>query len=454
MTLQVRLTLIYAGLAIAALTVLGIAVFLIVSDRLHSNVDRALEADIRAVEAGLVGMTEPITASDVEVARLSLDRQAFEGSVFQLRSPDGNVLLSSDGLGAPLPFTTSGSPATGFATLESDGPDLRTLTRPVVRAGQIVAFVETRNSLNLADESLDAVRNVLLLGGLIVTTLTAVAAYYVAGRAVRPVTAAADLAREIEETADFSRRLPLTHSTREMEHLAETFNRMIARVERMVAAQRSFLSDTSHELRRPLTLLRTDLDVLGDPKLPLEERSIVEEEMKVAAESMTTLVTELLVLARSDEMNLRQEPVNLSDVCRAVVATARQTAPKHRFEASIESDLWVTGDEAALERAIGNVVQNAAAYSDPGTRIELSLAGEDSEVCLQVVDNGPGMSEEDVAHAFERFYRGGNGRNSRPEGLGLGLAIVKQIIETHQGRIAIHSEAGRGTTVAIGLPSS
>jgi len=454
MTLQVRLTLIYAGLAIAAVALLGIAVFLIVSDRLHSNVDRSLESEIRAVEAGLVGITTPITASDIEVARLSLDRQALEGSVFQLRSADGSVLLSSDGLAAPLPFTASGPPKAGFATLESDGPDLRTLTRPVVRAGQTVAFVETRNSLDVANESLASVRNVLLIGGLIVTVLTGISAYYVAGRAVRPVTAAADLAREIEETADFSRRLPLTHSAREMEHLAETFNRMIARVERMVAGQRAFLSDTSHELRRPLTLLRTDLDVLGDPKLPIEERAVVEEEMKLAAESMSTLVTELLVLARSDEMNLRQEPVNLSDLCRAAVATARQTAPKHRFEAAIDSDLWVTGDEAALSRAVGNVVQNAAVYSEPGTQIEVSLASEDSEIRLHVVDHGPGMSADDVAHAFERFYRGGNGRNSRPEGLGLGLAIVKQIIEAHQGRIAIHSEAGRGTTVAIGLPLS
>src|SRR5688572_14665901 len=143
MTLQVRLTLIYAGLAIAAVTVLGIAVFLIVSDRLHSNVDRALQADLRAVEAGLVGITDSVDASDVEVARLSLDRQALEGSVFQLRSADGTVLLSSDGLAAPLPFTTSGPPNPGFTTLESGGSDMRTLTRPVVRAGRTVAFVET-----------------------------------------------------------------------------------------------------------------------------------------------------------------------------------------------------------------------------------------------------------------------------------------------------------------------
>src|SRR5688500_3348060 len=146
MTLQVRLTLIYAGLAIAAVAILGIAVFLIVSDRLHSNVDRSLEAEIRAVEAGLVGITTPITASGIEVARLSLDRQAVDGSVFQLRSADGAVLLSSDGLAAPLPFTTTGPPEPGFATLEAD---LRTLTRPVVRAGQTVAFVETRNSLHM-----------------------------------------------------------------------------------------------------------------------------------------------------------------------------------------------------------------------------------------------------------------------------------------------------------------
>ena len=225
-----------------------------------------------------------------------------------------------------------------------------------------------------------------------------------------------------------------------------------ALAERMIGAQRAFLSDTSHELRRPLTVLRTDLDVLSDPKLPIEERAVVEQEMRSAAESMSTLVTELLVLARSDEVNMKQQAVNLSEVCRAVVATARQTAPKHRFETNIASGIWVTGDEQALARAVGNIVQNAALYTDPGTRVEVDLSHADSEVRLRVTDDGPGMSEEDLAHAFERFYRGGNGRKSRPEGLGLGLAIVRQITEAHQGRIAIHSERGHGTTVAMGFP--
>lgn len=452
MTLQVRLTLIYAALAITAVIVLGVAVYLIVAERIQSNVDRGLEADLRAVEAGLVGVSNPISTTDVEIARLTLDRQALEGSVFQLRAADGAVLLSSDGWQAPLPLTSKEPPASGFTTIEVDGPDMRTLTRPVIRTGQLVAYVETRASMRLAEESLSAIRNVLFFGGLLVSGLTGLSAFYVAGRAVRPVTAAADLAREIEETADFTRRLPETHSTREMEHLSETFNRMIARVERMIGAQRAFLSDTSHELRRPLTVLRTDLDVLSDPKLPAEERTVVEREMRSAAESMSTLVTELLVLARSDELNMKQQPVNFSEVCRAVVATARQTAPKHRFEANIAGGIWVTGDEQALARAVGNIVQNATLYTEPGAHVDVELSRADSEVRLRVTDDGPGMSPEDLAHAFERFYRGRNGRKSRPEGLGLGLAIVRQITEAHQGRIAIHSEPGQGTTVAMGFP--
>jgi signal transduction histidine kinase len=304
----------------------------------------------------------------------------------------------------------------------------------------------------LAEQSLSSIRSVIVFAGLAVAAATGFAAYYVAGRAVRPVTAAAELAREIETTANFARRLPEVRSTREMKDLTETFNKMISRVERMITAQRAFLSDTSHELRRPLAILHTNLAVVGEANLSPDMREAVESEMRAAADTMSSLVAELLVLARSDEMNLKREAVNLSDLCRAMVATARQTAPKHHVETRIADRIWVKGDEQALARVIANVVQNATVYCDDTTSISVELDSDDVEARLCIRDTGPGMSDDDIAHAFDRFYRGAHGRKSRPDGLGLGLAIVKQIIEAHQGRIAIQSSLGVGTAVAIGLP--
>jgi signal transduction histidine kinase len=322
----------------------------------------------------------------------------------------------------------------------------------VIHVGRTVAFVETRTSLEATNASLSDIRIVLAGVGTVMCLLTGIAAFFIAGRAVRPVRATAALAREIEETADFSRRLPRFHATREMEDLAATFNRMIARVQNMVATQRAFLSDTSHELRRPLTVLRTNIDVLEEPALPEDERRLVVKEMRQSSESMSTLLTELLVLARSDEHNLNQSPVNLSELCEAVVATMRQTDANHVIVSKVEGAVWVSGDSQALSRAIGNVLQNACAYSPAETRVEFCLFAGEDEARLTVRDEGEGMSEEEIEHAFDRFYRGASGQHSRPDGLGLGLPIVRRVVEAHQGRIVIQSVPHEGTTVAMGFP--
>jgi two-component system sensor histidine kinase MprB len=454
MTLQARLTIVYVLLAVVAVAILGVAGYTIASERIRGNVDRSLEADTRAVEAGLVDLGDTITPEALELARLSLDRQALEGAVFQVLDPQGRTLLSSLGGSTPLTDTPDAPPSPGFRTLSVDGADSRSLTQPVVRVGRTVAFVETRTSLGVADASLADIRRVLIGGAAVTCLLTGIAAFFIAGRAVRPVRATAALAREIEETADFSRRLPQFHATREMEDLAATFNRMISRVQDMVATQRAFLSDTSHELRRPLTVLRTNIDVLDEPALPDDERRQVVREMRQSSESMSTLLSELLVLARSDEHNLSQLPVNLSELCEAVVATMRQTDTAHDIVSNVEGGVWVAGDSQALSRAIGNVLQNACAYSPAETRVDFSLIANDGEARLTVQDEGEGMSEDEIDHVFDRFYRGASGKHARPDGLGLGLPIVKKVVEAHQGRIVIQSVPHKGTTVAIGLPLS
>ena len=181
------------------------------------------------------------------------------------------------------------------------GQRLRVLYEPIVRNGETVGSVVAGQSLHETDVALDEIRKVFIFGGLGVLLLTAAPTYFLARRALYPVRQVSQLARDVERTADFTRRLPRPRGGGEMKELVDTFNAMIDRVEESLLAQRSFLADSSHELRRPLTVLRTNIDILNDPALPAEEREACFREARAEAEAMSRLLSDLLLLVARGE---------------------------------------------------------------------------------------------------------------------------------------------------------
>jgi signal transduction histidine kinase len=237
-----------------------------------------------------------------------------------------------------------------------------------------------------------------------------------------------------------------------MKEMAATFNRMIERVEDMIQSQRHFLSDTSHELRRPLTILRTDIEVLSEPGLTPEDVASVQEEMRIAATSMSSLLTELLILARQDEDRLELEPVEITELCRSSCQRIAREHPRHSYELHLPRTVWVIEDRQRLERMVSNVLHNAATYTEGSGVIACSVTTQHDRAAIVVKDNGPGMTSAELAHIFDRFYRGSEGRRLRPEGTGLGLPIVRQVASSHGGAVSVASRPGRGTSVTIDLP--
>jgi two-component system sensor histidine kinase MprB len=458
-SLQLRFSLasfLLTGLAVASLAV---GAYVIAHDRVYGSIDDRLRSKAEAITASIDFRTPTNSASeeqiaspalthtDIETNRRSLDAQAALGGEFRILSLEGFPLYPpSQGQ------VDSGDLIEGFHTRESGAESSRLLLNPILIHGQPIAFVEVQSSLAQADSSIREVRQVLIVGASAVAVVSAGLAFVIAGRAVRPVRELASLAEEVERTADFSKRLPVTPSASEMKAMAVTFNRMIGRIERLVQGQRTFLSDTSHELRRPLTILRTNLDVLDDPRLDEHERAAVVIEMQDVAESMSRLLAELHQLARQDEEAVHLVPTDLTSLCQSRVKVITQSHPRHRYECSLEPDVWVQGDAARLSRAVENLLQNAALYTPEPGIIDVELVSRDDRAIVRVADNGPGMSREEVEHAFERFYRGPGSRRAKPDGLGLGLAIVKQTMDRHGGTVLIESEVGKGTSLTLQLP--
>ena len=261
-------------------------------------------------------------------------------------------------------------------------------------------------------------------------------------------------AEHITQTEDLGRRIQVPGDD-EVGRMAARFNTMLDTLEgsrraldESVHAQRQLVADASHELRTPVTSLRTNIEVLlAGGELPEDDRRRLLEDVRAETEELGALITDVIELARGDEPLSGVEQVQLDALVAEAVARAQRRRSAVTFETDLEPTV-VEGLPDRLGRAIANLLDNAAKYSPPeGGVVEVGLR--DGE--LSVRDHGPGIPADDRPHVFDRFYRGATARG-RP-GSGLGLAIVRQVAETHGGTITAHEGAGGGSRFVLALPT-
>ena len=307
---------------------------------------------------------------------------------------------------------------------------------------------------NVNTQTLTKLRNYSFgaLGVLFVASLGV--GWVVAGRVLRPIGRITSVARDIQAT-DLSRRIELPGPDDELKQLADTFDAMLARLDAAFAAQRQFTADASHELRNPLAIIRTNVDVaLANPNADPDDLRHTIAVVKRASDRMARLVDDLLALARRQEPTLEHEPVDLG----AAVAEASDdfvvpaAARGMVLDRAIAPDVIVTGDRDALKRAVANLLENAVRLAPAGSRIRLATGSEGDRAWIAVADEGPGIAPEDQPHVFDRFWRADKGRSRADGGTGLGLAIVRQIAESHGGEVRLQSKVGVGSSFVIWLP--
>jgi signal transduction histidine kinase len=326
---------------------------------------------------------------------------------------------------------------------------------PYCRFGECVTFLTLNEFERLVNSrTLKELRNYSFgaLGVLFVASLGV--GWVVAGRVLRPIGRITAVARDIQAT-DLSRRIELPGPEDELKQLADTFDAMLARLDAAFAAQRQFTADASHELRNPLAIIRTNVDVaLADPNADPEDLRHTIAVVKRASDRMARLVDDLLALARRQEPTLEHEPVDLgAAVAEAsddfvVPAAARNIV----LDRVIDPDVVVTGDRDALKRAVANLLENAVRLAPRGSRIRLATGSEGDRAWIAVTDEGPGIAPEDQPHVFDRFWRADKGRSRADGGTGLGLAIVRQIAESHGGEVRLQSKVGVGSSFVVWLP--
>jgi two-component system sensor histidine kinase MprB len=318
-----------------------------------------------------------------------------------------------------------------------------------VRAQEGQALILAQ-SLEPNEEMLDRLGLVMLLFGLAGMISAGLAGWGVARNGLRPVRR---LTTAVEDIARTERLDPIPVEGRdEVARLALAFNTMLTALSASQARQRQLVADAGHELRTPLTSLRTNLDLLAQAdtstKLSAESRKELLDDVRGQIAEMTTLIGDLVELAREDPSAAPAvEPVELAAVVSQAVTRVRRRAPGVTFIVHTQP-WWVTGDPAALERAITNLLDNAAKWSPEGGQVNVELA----RGTVTVADQGPGIAEDDLPHVFDRFYRSRESRGM--PGSGLGLSIVKAVADRHGGNVQAGAAAGGGAAFWFHVPGT
>ena len=329
-----------------------------------------------------------------------------------------------------------------------EGSHLRVYVAPTNTRG---IAVEVWGPLNAIDSALAETRIRLALVALGGVLLAGALGTVVARAALTPVRRLTNIVEQVARTRDLSQRISSDASHDELGRLAASFNVMLAELETSLNSQRQLVADASHELRTPLTSLRTNLELLerGQPTDPAERKQVLSE-LVGQMERLSTLVSDLIDLARDEQTQLLVEDVHLDAIATDAIAEMRMRYPDVRFEidhGSTAVDV-VRGVRSRILRAVTNLLDNAGKWSPPGGVVEVAVRG--SEITVR--DHGPGIAPEDEKRVFDRFWRAPAARQL--PGSGLGLAIVKDVAETHGGRVTLERPNGGGAFFRLRLGSS
>lgn len=475
MSLRRRLTLAGGGAVLVALAIASLVIYLAVRANLQQQVDSSLIQDAASVSAKWNRAAQQVKVPPFKrvsaAGKLAAGKLAFgvppangpvlgnDGTTYFQLIPRVVVAITDGGsVKAASTHSLANTAPNGFVPLiGEDARVAKGLATPYFRDVRYHGVEYRLYTTSLSPSSRGLVRIARPLTAtnsaiarvrwlLIALTLGSALAAALLGRlaanaVLRPVRALAGAVRAVSETRELDSRIPVTGRD-ELARLAADFNAMLAALQDSQRAQQQLIADASHELRTPLTAHRANIELLARPDLPDPQRQRVLGAAVRTVERLSALVSDLIQAARDGRFIDAREPLALDELVAAAVQRARHRAPELRFDSKLEPCL-VVGARSRLERAVDNVLDNAAKWSPPGGLVEISLANG----ILTVRDHGPGIAEADLQHVFDRFYRAAAAR-SLP-GSGLGLAIVKQTVDDHGGEVTIANSDGGGTIATL-----
>ena len=488
--IRVQLTLLYTAVFALLILLTGFTLYNTLQTSLASGIDTALELRTQQIAAGISPEGGNIAIQDVTGELPGLEATPTSGGTSggkgNAPSQSNPTVISNDKAQSDVTIGTLVRVLDVHARISYVSPAFRALIVPTISItqplhgsswqgtvlasnrqpvrlysitlsdnGTIFGVLQVGESLSQLNATLQSIIFALLLISPFVLLLSALGSYWLARRAFRPILYLTRTAREIN-AGDLHRRVPIPHAKDEVYDLALTLNDMIGRLDQSFARQRRFVADASHELRTPVTVIRTITDIALENSLTLDEYSGILRDINCETERLGQLISDLLALARVDEgqLLLDREPVRLDLLALDVAAALEPLALERGITLDVEAPASATvcGDTARLIQMMMGLVDNALIYTNALGTVTLIVTCDRDNARFAVCDTGIGIAPEDVAHIFERFYRADLARSRAAGGSGLGLSIVDWIVRSHHGSITVESQEGQGSTFTVTLP--
>ncbi len=464
-TIKFKMTLWYVAILGIILSCFSLFLYFTLADSLYKGVDNK----IRTMAEIVVSSTRSPLGAGTSMA--DLDQVMTErfgirplGRFIQILDESGRIGDRSTNLRdvqIPISVQTMKAASKGvitFETVEVMGKySLRVVTMPIIENEKMVGIVQVGSSLEGVEEALHQLLLSLLIAVPAALLIASAGGLFLANKALRPVDAITQIARRIG-SGDLSQRIRIKRVNDELGRLASTFNEMIAKLEKSFRQVKRFTADASHELKTPLTILRGEVEVGLKKKRGLKEYQQILASNLEEINRMSRIVEDLLTLSRADmgELTMEREEIELSALAREVWRDLRLLAKKKRIQLKFMDNGFtrVEGDSLFLRQLILNLTENGLKYTRAGGEVAVKVKGDRDQgmVRLLVTDTGVGIPQKDLKRIFDRFYRVDGARSRETGGTGLGLSICQWIAQAHEGRIAVESRVGKGSTFTVTLP--
>jgi len=463
--IRAKLTIWYITLLAASLIIFGSIVYVALLKNITSSIDKRLTSLAEIVSKAVFKPGTAQLPKDFDSMLEHFFGIRTAGNFIQVMDKYGRITFTSSTLGQnhiPLSSATFHHAATGTLSYETVAEigryPARVITYPLMEKGQLIGILQVGAPMQESAAVINALFYILILGIPLAVTLASGIGWFLAKKALRPVDEITRTAKKIE-AGSLNERLKVAGPKDEIGRLAETFNDMIARLELSFKQMKQFTADASHELKTPLTVLKGEMEIALKTEKTVEGlRNILQSSLE-EIDKMNAIVKSLLDLARIDSrIKLAKDKVKLDEI---IEERFNQTMPLARYKGVdmkiIKNEkVIIFGDMLRIGQLIFNLIDNSIKYTVKGGRIEISLEHEDGWAIITVLDTGIGIAKEDIPYIFDRFYRVDKARTSASGGgeggVGLGLSICKEIVDAHEGRIDVESDAGKGSIFRIYLP--
>jgi heavy metal sensor kinase len=444
-----KITILYAFMFMMLLFLVNLSIYFFLSNFIDDNIQKSINNTTELVLSQFSGIGDPVNFFDTDI--LQQISRSEENIFFRVLNKDGKVNAQSKYLEEmDIPISAE------IAEFRSGSKIMAVKTIPVNNFVFSRGYLQVVKDITFEKNFLDFLIIVLTIAAGIGALISVFLGYFTTKKMLSPINKVTETAREIS-SSDLGRRLEVSGPDDELKKLALTFNSMLDRLEKSFKRQKQFVSDASHELRTPISVIKGYVDLLdrwGKEKEDVRDEAV--DAIKKETENMKQLMENLLLLARGDDSELKKEE-ELFDFNNLIKEIVREFKLMEAdidldFEENTENKFY--GDQNLFKQLFRIFLDNAVKFTSKKGEIKIKLDTIDKEnFCFSIEDDGPGISKEDLPFIFDRFYQADKSRTRKSnKGSGLGLAIAKQIIDSYNGNIEIESKAAAGTKFIITLP--